>query len=117
MEDYFENMKGAFAETLQRNNKQIKRDRAAQIIEDAGLLYKRQIEDLEQEIKRLRRDRNAMLDLSPTNATSLILASDFDAKEFVDKDLEIGVKIRNLEIKLEIAKKRYHYLFEGEEEK
>lgn len=54
-----------------------------------------------------------MLDLSPTDATSLVLASDFDAKNYVEKDLELGVKIRNLEIKLEIATKRYAYLFGG----
>ena len=52
-----------------------------------------------------------MLDLSPTHADSLVLASDFNAKQYVTKDLEIAVKIRNLEIKQELAKKRYEYLF------
>jgi hypothetical protein len=54
-----------------------------------------------------------MLDLSPTDAQSLVLASDFDAKGFVKKDVELGVKIRNLEITIEIASSRYKLLFEG----
>jgi hypothetical protein len=53
-----------------------------------------------------------MLDLSPSTADSLVLATDFDAKTFVDKDIDIGVQIRNLEIKLEIAEARYKHLFE-----
>jgi hypothetical protein len=52
-----------------------------------------------------------MIDLSPANSTSLVLASDFDSKQFISKDIEIGVKIRNLEIKLEIATARYKELF------
>lgn len=104
--------KGAFVESLKRNNRKIREDRAIAIAENAQIIYKRQIEDLELEIKRLGRDRENMLDLSPTTADSLVLASDFDAKDFTNKDLELGVKIRNLEIRLEIAKKRYAHLFE-----
>jgi len=61
----------------------------------------------------MRRDQDGMLDLSPTNAQSLTLASDFDSDNYIVKDLELGVKIRNVEIKYEVAKKRYSYLFEG----
>lgn len=103
--------KGAFIESLQRNNKKIRDDRALAISEDAQMLYKRQMEDTELEIKKLKRERESMLDLSPTTADSLVLASDFNAKNFVNKDIEIGVKIRNLEITLEIAKSRYNLLF------
>ena len=63
----------------------------------------------------MKREQENMLDLSPTDATSLMLASDFESKEYVAKDLELGVKIRNTKIKLEIAKKRYAYLFGGQE--
>lgn len=106
---------GAFIDSLQRNNKDIKRDRAEAIAEDAQLVYKREIEDLEISIKRMKREQDNMLDLSPTDARSLVLASDFESKEFVAKDLELGVKIRNTEIKLEIARKRYAHLFGGQE--
>lgn len=102
---------GAFVESLKRNNAKIRADRAIAIAEDAQLIYKREVEDLEIQIKRLKRERDSMLDLSPTTADSLVLATDFDSKEFVNKDIQMGIQIRNLEIKLEIATDRYNYLF------
>lgn len=110
-EENVEVMPGAFISSLKRNNKQIREDRATSIAEDVQTLYKRTVEDIELKIKKLKRDREAMLDLSPTTAQSLVLASDFDAAQFVEKDLKLGVDIRNLEIQLEIAKKQYEYLF------
>ena len=106
-----ENVQGAFIASLKRNNKQIRDDRATSIGEDTQLLYKRLIEDLEVSIKRMEREQENMLDLSPSNALSLQLASDFDAAAYVAKDVELGLKIRNDNIKLDIAKKRYIYLF------
>jgi len=102
---------GAFLESLKRNNRQIRSDRAEAIGEDTELVYKRIIEDLELSVRKMKREQENMLDLSPTNAQSLVLASDFNSTIYVDKDVELGVKIRNTEIKLEIAKKRYNYLF------
>lgn len=102
---------GAFVDSLKRNNQKIREDRAIAIAEDAQLIYKREVEDLEIQIKRLKRERDSMLDLSPTTADSLVLATDFNSKDFVAKDIAIGVQIRNLEIKLEIARERYNYLF------
>lgn len=104
---------GAFITSLKRNNAKIRADRAASIAEDAQLIYKRKVEDLDVQIKRLKRDRENMLDLSPTDAHSLVLASDFNSAEFTQKDIEIGVNIRNLEIMLEIAQDRYKHLFGG----
>lgn len=106
-------VEGAFVSSLKRNNKQIREDRAASIAEDTQLVYRRQIEDLELNIKKMRREQENMLDLSPTTAQSLILASDFNSAEYVDKDVALGVKIRNEEIRLEIARRRYLYLFGG----
>jgi len=105
---------GAFIDSLKRNNKQIREDRATAISEDTELVYKRAIEDLDIEIKKMKREQENMLDLSPANAQSLILASDFNSTDYVSKDIELGIKIRNTEIKLEIARKRYEYLFGGE---
>jgi hypothetical protein len=107
-------MPGAFFASLTRNNKQIRGDRAAAIAETTQMLYRRSVEDLEVELKQLRRDRENMLDLSPSDALSLKLASDFNAAAFVTKDIELGVKIREKEIMLEIAKKQYARLFENE---
>jgi len=109
--DLVEEIPGAFMSSLKRNNKQIRNDRAIAIEEDTELIYKRTMEDLEVGLKRMRREQENMLDLSPTNAQSLVLASDFDSQNYVNKDVELGVKIRNTEIKLEIAKARYSYLF------
>jgi len=110
-------LNGAFYGSLKRNNKQIRDDRALAIAEDTELVYKRKIEDLETSLKRMKREQENMLDLSPTNAQSLILASDFDSNKYADKDIELGVKIRNTEITLEIARKRYNYLFGNGETK
>lgn len=118
------NGNGAFFDSLKRNNKQIRDDRATAIAEDTELVYKRAIEDLQIQIRKMRREQENMLDLSPTDARSLVLASDFDCAAYVQQDTELGVKIRNTEIKLEIAQARYNYLFglnelptqEGEEE-
>ena len=106
-----EQKQGAFGESLQRNNKQIRHDRAIAITEDAEMIYKRTVEDMEIEVKRLKRERESLLDLSPTNADSLVLATDFNSKSFVEKDIEIGLKVRNVEIKLDIARERYSHLF------
>lgn len=105
---------GIFLESLLRNNKEIRDDRAKEIVESAEINYRREVEDMELEITKLERDRNSMLDLSPIHADSLILASDFDAKKFIAKDVEIGVRLRNLRIKLKISKERYDYLFKPE---
>ena len=104
---------GAFVSSLKRNNSKIRADRAAAISEDTQVIYKRKIEDLELSIKKMKREQENMLDLSPTNADSLILASDFQSDKYADKDIEIGVRIRNAEITLEIARARYTYLFGG----
>lgn len=104
-------LKGAFVSSLVRNNKKIREDRAIAIAESAETYYKRKVEDTQLEIKRLKRERENMLDMSPSDANSLVLATDFDAQAFVEKDIELGTKIRNLEIKLEIAQQRYNTLF------
>lgn len=104
-------MKGAFVESLVRNNKKIREDRAIAIAEDAQTLYKREIEDLIMQIKRMKRERDNMLDLSPSSADSLVLASDFNAANFVKKDIDLGRKIRDMEITMEIAQERYKLLF------
>lgn len=105
---------GAFLGSLKRNNKQIREDRATAIAEDTQLAFRRKVEDLDLSIKKMKREQENMLDLSPTNSQSLILASDFNSQDYANKDIDLGVKIRNAEITLEIARARYKYLFGGE---
>ena len=107
---------GAFFTNLNRKNSKIKEDRAIAITETAQLLYKRKVEDMEIKLKQLQRDRTNMLDLSPTTADSLVLASDFNAEGFVEKDIQIGVDIRNLTVALDIARESYKNLFETQNE-
>ena len=109
-----ETLDGAFLNSLKRSNEQIREDRAVSIAEAAEMNYRRRIEDMQMELKRLRRKRDNKLDMSPTNADSLILGEDFDAPRFTEEDIDIGVQIRNIEIKLDIANKRYNKLFGGD---
>ena len=102
---------GKFAESLVRNNSQIRKDRATAIAEDTQLVFKRSVEDIEIKLKQMKRERESMLDLSPTTATSLVLASEFDSQAFVEKDIRLGIDIRNTEIKYEVALARYTELF------
>ncbi len=103
----------AFVDSLKRNNKQIRDDRAQAIAEDTEITYKRKVEDLDYEIRKKIREREQMMDLSPTNTQSLVLANEFDAKAFVGKELDLGTEIRNLTIKYNIAVKRFNILFGG----
>lgn len=106
-----EKIEGAFMESLVRNNKKIRDDRAAAIGEDTRTAYKRTVEDLERNIRKMKRARENMLDLSPTDADSLVLKKDFSEEDYVDKDIELGVKIWKEEQRLAIAQERYNYLF------
>lgn len=104
-------LKGAFVESLIRNNKKIREDRAQMIAKNARLMYKRSIEDMEAAMDVLQNERMNALDLSPSDAQSLVLASDFDARTFVDRDIKLGTDIRNLEIKMDIARRQFSILF------
>jgi hypothetical protein len=110
-----EELSGAFMDSLTRTNKKIRRDRAEAIAEDAEMTFKRTIEDMERDMKRMKREREYMLDLSPENAQSLMLGKDFDADKFVKLDLKYGTDMHNLQIKLDIARRRYARLFTGGE--
>lgn len=104
---------GALASSLLRNRRQIVEERAISIFEDAELVYKRKKEDLEKDIKKLMRARDAKLDLSPTNVTNMVVAENFDADKFMVEDIEISKQIREKSILLSIVTARYNYLFQG----
>lgn len=96
-----------------RTFRQLKESRAESVSEDVEIVYKREIEDLCHKIRNYDRDReNLILDLSPINAgQGNVVPSDFDAKKFMEKDVEIGLNKRDALIKLQIATERYEYLF------
>jgi len=102
---------GLFNKTLKRNSANIRSDRAEAIGEQAQIKYKRTIEDLQLNIKDLQREQANLLDMSPDNITSLIMAKNFNAQGFCESDITIGLKIRDEKIKLEVASERYVELF------
>ena len=97
--------------SLDRTNKQIRRERGDAIAESLEMIYKREVEDLQMSLKILNRDRLNMFDFSPENSQSLVMAKDLESPDIKNKDLDISLKIRNIEIKLEIASSRYEFLF------
>jgi len=117
MSTELEGMEGALADSLRRGSKQIRSARALAIAESTEMVYKRKMEDIEMKLKRMRREQDSQLDLSPDNTTSLILAKDFDEIAFIDNDLDYSIKIREEEIRLKLAQERYTFLFGTVEDK
>ncbi|WP_445432046.1 hypothetical protein [Chryseobacterium indoltheticum] len=105
-----EDLKPRFIESLQRNNEQIREDRARTIGEDSEFIYRRRVEDIELKIKRMEREQEGLIDISPLDKNSLTFA-DFQPEAFVQKDIELSLLIRNLNIQLEVSTKRFEYLF------
>lgn len=105
-----EDLKPRFIESLQRNNDQIREDRARTIGEDSELIYRRRVEDIELKIKRLEREEEGLIDISPLDKNSLTFI-DFQPEAFVQRDIELSLTIRNLNIQLEVSTKRFEYLF------
>ncbi|MFC0428313.1 hypothetical protein [Chryseobacterium scophthalmum] len=105
-----EDLKPRFIESLQRNNDQIREGRARIIGDDAELIYKRRVEDIELKIKRLEREQEGLIDISPLDKNSLTFA-DFQPEAFVQRDIELSLIIRNLNIQLELTRTRFEYLF------
>jgi hypothetical protein len=101
---------GELWSSLSRNIKQIKEGRALSILEDAELSYKRKIENMTQTLKRLHRNVEASLDMSPENVTTLKMV-DFDPEAFIESDANSAYEIRNISIQLNECKKRYNKLF------
>lgn len=103
---------GFLKQSLDRTNRQIRTERGDAIAEDLEIAYKRNVENLEVEIRRAERKQLNAFDFSPTNAQSLVMGKDVDALDILEEDMKIGLEIRNLKIKLNIAKARYNFLFE-----
>lgn len=102
---------GSLYESLARSNKQIRQERGEALAEQLETTFRRNIEDLRYDMKDLERKRTNMYDFSPTNSQSLVMAKEVEARGILIEDAAISLDIRNLEIKLEIADKRYLELF------
>lgn len=109
--------KGVIFRDLARNAKTIRNDRAEAILEDLEITFERKIKDLELKIKRLKRDRKSLSDMSPDNVTSIIRIDDFNAEDFYESYRKKTLEIRNLlvEYRLMVAHKKY-LLIDGDSE-
>ena len=104
-------VKGVLYQSLARTNSQIRQERGDAIAEDLDIVFKRNIEDLRLDLRRMERDRTNMYDFSPNSTHSLVLVKNVDSREILLKDQKISLEIRETKIKLEIAEERYLGLF------
>ncbi len=111
MEEF--NNKGLFYQNLTRDFKKLKADRAESVTEDAEIAYKRHIEDYCRDLREIsRRRENLMLELAPTTTyDATVVPADFDVNKFMAEDEKLGIRSRELTIKLEIMLDRYETLF------
>lgn len=103
--------KGLIAESLHRNNKEIRADRAEDLKEELEVAFKRECEDYERDIKSLERARKNMYDFSPTNTQSLVLVKDVIGHDVVKEDRKRTLEIREKKIVFEEMSRRYIELF------
>lgn len=102
---------GYLAESLNRSNAQIRKDRGQVISEDLEVEYKRRVEDIQRDISRKQRDQKNLFDFSPDSAQSLVLAKNVEAMDILEADNKLALEIREMKIKLNIAVERYNFLF------
>lgn len=108
------NIVGAMANRLKVSNKALKTERANQILAKLALIFRRAIEDMMNDLQNLKDERELMMDLNPGNTQVIINPGEFNAADFVKRDLELGRLIHNLNIQITDAVNRYNYLFSGE---
>lgn len=102
---------GKFVTNLKRTNSQLRADRGKAIEKSAEKFFRRYVEDLKDQLESLIDDRENCLDVNPSNTTAILRKSDFDSAKFVEQDMEMSLKIRNLRIQIDVAQARYDELF------
>jgi hypothetical protein len=75
------------------------------------LIYKRAIQKLARLIQCLKKQQEDLAGMTPTEAETSEITGAIDSGAYISKEIEIGVKIRDLEKKLESARKKYQFLF------
>lgn len=104
-------LKGRFGSSLTRTNAEIRKERATSISMSAETIYRRKVEDLLMKRDNLILEQENLLDMSPTNATSLMVANDFNGEKFYERDRNITLELRDLNIEINALSERYSYLF------
>ena len=103
-----------FGNYVKRDGNQLRDDRAKMIEEDAKTIFKRAIEDQETRLKRLKVERENLLDFGSPESQGIISASEFDSRKYVQKEINILTDIHFLEKVIDLSKERYATLFDGE---
>jgi predicted RNase H-like nuclease (RuvC/YqgF family) len=93
------------------NEKPTRRERTTTASKAAKSVYKREMQNIARLIRQLKREQENMADRPLTDTQTSEIADAIDSGAYVSKEIEIGVKIRDLEKKLESAKKRFQFLF------
>lgn len=101
----------SFSSSKKRGNSKIRSDRISSRHDSSKLIYMREIKALEVLVKKLKRELEGVLSSSPAEGQDEAPAINFNSNAYVSKEIELGVKIKNSELKLENAKKRFHFLY------
>lgn len=102
---------GAFGASLARNASKIKEDRAIAILRNGEKYFRRKVEDITDRISNLETERDSLLDMSPNDINSLVMATDFKAEEFYETEKRLTLQIREARVELEEMQTRYKHLF------
>lgn len=105
------NNTGKFSRSLLRNGKEVLSSRAKGIIDVTEMTYRQTVERLEVEGRKLDMEQEEMLDMAPDDVNSLQPAKNFDADDFVKRDIELAKKKQVHALRLKAAKARYKELF------
>jgi len=105
---------GALGEALGRNRKQIRDERARSITRTTKAHYRQSIETLALNLAELQEKQEALLDVHPDNAMSLLSAKTFKSEEFVATNKQLAKDIFETEQVLSVYTKDFVRLF-GEE--
>jgi hypothetical protein len=112
IDSYHENQGSNWKFTM--GDKNDRSDRAPATFKQAKLVYKREIKNLELSIRQLKREQEKIADHPLTDDQASEIASAIDSGAYVSKEVQLGVKIRDLETILKLAKKRFQFLFGDE---
>jgi hypothetical protein len=102
---------GALAESLGRNGTKIRADRARQIADDSKVEFRRTVEDIGRDIRRLEISKEGLLDMNGDNELSIISSRDFNVDTFIKETVSIVKQIANKQIAYDLLAKEYEYLF------
>lgn len=97
-------MKGKFFNAISRTEEEVSKERAEGIAEETELVFRRQVEDTELELKQLERQKKETL--------NVINLDNFKSNKFVDDQLSLAIKINNVKKRLVIIKEQYAEMFE-----